>query len=255
MNGCRSAFGRQIAPGVHQVGLWRLRKGGYSRSYLFEDDEDGTLTLVDTGWDDDAGAILRYLDDIGRSPAEISHIAMTHYHRSHLGGLARLARISGAEVSSHASEAPVIEGTRRAHPVALLPLRPLPLIPFRIISWTPLYKHVPWHVKRFLQEGDEVGPLTVVHTPGHTAGHLAFRYRESVLVVGDAVATWPLRLSAGWPGFNRDDTEYRRSLVKLVRGRPDVVGPGHGDAIVENTAAQLDTLIRGRKFKDARAKE
>jgi len=255
VNGCRSAFGRQIAPGVHQVGLWRLRKGGYSRSYLFEDHEDGTLTLVDTGWDDDAGAILRYLDDIGRSPAEISHIAMTHYHRSHLGGLARLARISGAEVSSHASEAPVIEGNRRAHPVALLPLRPYRLIPFRIISWTPLYKHAPWPVKRFLQEGDEVGPLTVVHTPGHTAGHLAFRYGKSVLVVGDAVATWPRRLSAGWPGFNRDDAEYRRSLVKLVHSRPDVVGPGHGDAIVENTAAQLDTLIRGRKFKDARAKE
>ena len=250
-------FGRQIAPGVHQVGPWRqgMRKGGYSRSYLFDDDKDGTLTLVDTGWDDDAGTILRYLDDIGRAPAEISHIAMTHYHRSHLGGLARLAQISGAEVSSYESEAPVIEGVRRAHPIALLPLRPFRLIPFRIISWTPLYKHEPWHVNRFLVGGDRVGPLEVLHTPGHTAGHLGFRYGESVLVVGDAVATWPLRLSAGWPGFNLDDDEYRRSLVKLVRMKPAVVGPGHGDAIVENTAAQLDPLIRGRKFKDARATE
>ena len=43
--------------------------------------------------------------------------------------------------------------------------------------------------------------------------------------------------------------------MKLVRSRPGVVGPGHGDAIVESTAAQLDTLIRGRRFKDARARE
>jgi glyoxylase-like metal-dependent hydrolase (beta-lactamase superfamily II) len=249
-------FGRQIAPGVHQVGPWRqgLRKGGYSRSYLFEDEKDGTLTLVDTGWDDDAGAILRYLDDIGRSPAELSHIVMTHYHRSHLGGLARLARMSHAEVCSHKSEAPVIEGKQRARPIALWPPFPIRLILFRIISHTPLYKHVPYGVRRHLDGGDRVGPLDVLATPGHTPGHLAFRYRESVLVVGDAVATWPLRLSAGWPGFNIDNDEYRVSLVKLVRLEPDVVGPGHGDAIVDGKAAQLDTLIRGRKFKDARAK-
>jgi glyoxylase-like metal-dependent hydrolase (beta-lactamase superfamily II) len=254
VNGCSSMFGRELAPGAHQIGPTRraLRKGGFSRCYLFEDD-DGTLTLVDTGWDDDAGVILRYLDDIGRSPTEIAYIAMTHYHRSHLGGLAELVKYSGAEVSSHETEAPVIDGRRRAHPIALWPLRPFRLIPFRIISWLPIYKHVPCHVDRYLVEGARVGPLEVLHTPGHTPGHLAFRYRDSVIVAGDAVATWP-RFSAGWPGFNLDDDEYRVSLVRLVGYEPDVVCPGHGDAIVEGTAARLQTLVRGRKFKGARAK-
>jgi glyoxylase-like metal-dependent hydrolase (beta-lactamase superfamily II) len=150
------------------------------------------------------------------------------------------------------AEVPVIEGRRRAHPVRLLPLLPLRLIPFRIVSWLPLYKHEPCAVTRHIDGGSRVGPLEVIATPGHTPGHLAFRYRDSVLVVGDAVATWPM-FAAGWPGFNLDNAEYRRSLVKLVRLAPDVVCPGHGDAVVEDTAARLRTLIRGRKFRAARA--
>lgn len=247
-------FGCELAPGAHQIGPTRgaLRKGGYSRCYLFEGD-DGTLTLVDTGWDGDAAGILRYLDDIGRSPAEIAFIALTHYHRSHLGGLARLAQLSGATVACHASEAAVIEGKRRAHPIQLLPLRPFRLIMFRIVSWTPLYKHAAWTVTRHLEEGDRIGPLTVYHTPGHTPGHLAFHYKSSVLAVGDAVATWP-RFAAGWPGFNLDEPEYRRQLVRLVRMAPDVVCTGHGDAIVENAAERIRSLVGGRKFRAANAR-
>jgi glyoxylase-like metal-dependent hydrolase (beta-lactamase superfamily II) len=246
-------FGAQIAPGAHMIGPARraLRKGGYSRCYLFEDD-DGSLTLVDTGWDGDAGFILRYLDDIGRSPGEIATIALTHSHRSHLGGLATVAELSRARVRAHVAEAPIIEGRKKSHPIRLWPPFPLRLIPFRIISWLPIFKHKPWAVDPdHLVEGSVVGPLTVLHTPGHTPGHLVFRYNGSVLVVGDAVATWPT-FGPGWPGFNRDEREYRRSLFRVAKSRPGVVGPGHGDAITEQTADRLDTLVRGRKFRKVR---
>ena len=53
-----------------------MGKGGYSRSYLFEGDGD-ELSLVDTGWDEDASGILRYLDDIGRSPKR-DHVDPAH---------------------------------------------------------------------------------------------------------------------------------------------------------------------------------
>src|SRR3954469_16575000 len=117
----------EIAPGVHRIGPSRhgYTKGGYSQAYLFDDGE--SLTLVDTGWDDDAHVILQYLWSIGRTPNELTDIALTHAHRSHLGGVAMLRRLSGASVHAHAWEADIIEGGRSAQPVPLLPVFPLKL--------------------------------------------------------------------------------------------------------------------------------
>jgi glyoxylase-like metal-dependent hydrolase (beta-lactamase superfamily II) len=243
LTGGDSRYGREIAPGVHIIGPIRraLPKGGYSKCYLFEGKGD-SLTLVDTGWDADARLILGYLDDIGRSPEQITDIALTHAHRSHLGGVARLKELSHATVSCHANEAPIVSGARRAIPIALWPPRPVRLIPFRIISWLPIMKHVPCTVDRTIPDGEPVGPLKIIPTPGHTSGHLVFSYRDSVYAVGDAVATWPY-FGAGWPGFNVDDAQYQDSLRGLIALRPRVVCPGHGEAIVEDTAARLDTLL------------
>ena len=145
-----SSIGAEIAPGVHFVGVRRrgLTNGGYSRVYVFE--HGNYLTVVDTGWDEDAHLVFSYLASIGRSPADIRHIAITHAHRSHLGGLATLARVSGAEVACHASEAPIVEGKLKAHPIKLWPPAPVQLIPFRIISWLPILEHVPCKVDRLL---------------------------------------------------------------------------------------------------------
>src|SRR5918999_236779 len=252
----QSMFGRELASGAHQIGPTRRAafQGGFSRCYLFEGN-NGRLTLVDTGWDAKATTILRYLDDIGRSPAQIEHIVLTHSHRSHLGGLAHLVELSGAKVSSHLAEAPVIEGRRKAHPIRLWPPYPPVLYMFRIASHLPILAHVPCEVDKRnpLVEGSVIGPLTVLHTPGHTPGHLAFQYRNTLLVVGDAVATWPY-FGAGWPGFNLDEDLYRRSLLRLVDRAPDVVCPGHGDAIVEDAARRVRRLVRGRKFRRLRAR-
>jgi glyoxylase-like metal-dependent hydrolase (beta-lactamase superfamily II) len=254
MSGAASApddrYGHEIAPGVHIIGPSKraTTKGGYSRAYLFEDGKD--LTLVDTGWDEDANTIVRYLDSIGRSPTQIKQIGITHAHRSHLGGMATLHALTGAEVRCHAAEAPIVEGRERARPVRFWPLLPLRLIPFRIGARFDIPKHQPCKVALpYLVHGDTLGPLTVVHTPGHTDGHLVFHHRDSsIFAVGDAVATWP-KFGPGWPGFNQHETEYRTSFLKLVALGPEVVGPGHGDEIVVNTLSRLDAVTRGRKFE------
>ncbi len=245
MSDRESSFGEEIARGAHTIGpvTRGAAKGGYSRCYLFEQGDD--LTLVDTGWDDDANMILKYLASIGRSPAQIRHIALTHAHRSHLGGLATLAGLSRAQVCCHFTEAPIVERRTIAHPIRLWPPRPLVLMPFRIASWLPVEPHTPWPVDRDdLVDGSTVGPLTVVHTPGHTPGHLAFLYGD-VLVAGDAIATWP-KFGPGWPGFNMDEARYQESLRRLISLKPRVVGPGHGEPIVDDAAREIRTLTRPR---------
>lgn len=224
----------EIAPGVHSIGQ---KRGGRVHAFLFEHGEE--LTLVDTLFDDDAHVVCDYLRGIGRQPADVRNIVLTHAHRSHLGGLATLKRLTGATVHAHEWEADIIGGERQAQAGSLLPLRPLGLIPFRLGLRFGRPKHVPCPVDRTVAEGDRVGPLSVLHVPGHTPGHLALYSAEKrVLVAGDAIATWP-SFGPGWPGFQLNEAEHRQSLQRLAALEPAVLGVGHGDPIATAAAERV----------------
>lgn len=247
----------KLSDHVHGIGPVSrgFTQGGWAQAYLVIGD-DRELTLVDTLWDDDAHLILHYLNAIGYAPSDIAHIALTHGHRSHLGGVAQLQKLSGAAVHAHEDEADIIAGRRRAHPVSLWPPFPLPLIPFRILSWVGRPKHQPCEVTQLLNssEGQSVGPLTVIPAPGHTSGHVAFAHEaDQVLITGDAVATWP-KFGAGWPGFNMDDEQYQRSLDDLLSRAARVIGTGHGDAIKSADSAQMTAKLRTLSSPSARAR-
>ena len=56
----------------------------------------------------------------------------------------------------------------------------------------PLYANIPWdkmpEADRLLEEGDTIGPFTVLHVPGHTAGSIALWDKEAkVLFSGDTL--------------------------------------------------------------------
>jgi glyoxylase-like metal-dependent hydrolase (beta-lactamase superfamily II) len=159
----------ELAPGVHSLGH---AKGGHVHAFLL--DHAGELTLVDTLFEGDGRLVLAELDRLGRPHSDLKRIALTHAHRSHLGGLAALKRASGAKVYAHAWEADIIEGERRAQPVSLLPRQSLRLIPFQLGLRYGFPKHTPCPIDEGLEDGDELGPLRVLHTPGHSPGSLAF---------------------------------------------------------------------------------
>lgn len=236
--------GIEIADGVHAIGSSPRGQfnGGHSRAYVFENDHG--LTLVDTLWEDDAYLILQYLWSIGRTPRDITDIVMTHSHRSHLGGLKTLKELSGATVHSHALEAPIIEGAASAAKIPLWPLRPPQLIGFRVASQLGLFPHARCKVDDpTLVDGSTIDSLTVMHLPGHTPGNIGLSWDgDRVLAVADTIMTWP-SFSAGWPGFNTDELEFRRSLERVVRCAPEVVCVGHGDPIWENAAEAIETLL------------
>jgi glyoxylase-like metal-dependent hydrolase (beta-lactamase superfamily II) len=239
--------GGKIVPRVHVLGPSRhgATQGGYSRAYLFED--GAHLTLVDTLWSDDAHVILQYLWKIGRRPEEITDIVITHAHRSHLGGLATMKLLSPrAEIHSHADEALIIEGRASATKIPLRPLQPWQLMGFRIASQLGLQPHVRCKVDDdTLVEKSKVGSLEVMHLPGHTSGNLALWWEDgAVIAAADTIMTWP-SFSAGWPGFNRDETEFARSLERVVARKPKVVCTGHGNPICgPGTEESIATLVR-----------
>jgi glyoxylase-like metal-dependent hydrolase (beta-lactamase superfamily II) len=233
----------EIAPGVHSLGQWR---GGRVHAFLLEAGRE--LTLIDTLFDHDAGRVLSIMRRLGYSPKDLRHIVLTHGHRSHLGGLAALKRLSGATVYAHPWEADIIAGERRAQPVTLRPTRPLR-------TWWRIYHlqlgiqlglnpHRPCSIDRPMADGDAVGPLQVIYAPGHSPGHMAFYWPEKrVLFAGDAVATWPT-LAPGWPAFNLNVTQHRVTLRRLAGFEAEQVAVGHGEPLRTHAAEQIHRLAQ-----------
>ncbi len=235
----------EIAPGVFSM---YQSKGGHVHAFLLDDGTE--LTLIDTLFDTDARQILDRIEAIGRSAENLKHIVLTHAHRSHLGGLAALKGLTGAVVYSHAWESDIVAGERAAQPITLVPMRPIR------IYWRVYYlqlgaalgrgKHPPCPVDATLEDGDTVGPIRVLHTPGHTPGHLAFWWPERrVLFAGDAIATYPV-FEPGWPAFTLNPTQHRVSLRRMADLDAEVLAVGHGDPITAGAAQRVRSLVGSR---------
>jgi glyoxylase-like metal-dependent hydrolase (beta-lactamase superfamily II) len=128
--------------------------------------------------------------------------------------------------------------------VPLFPRRPLAAYPLQFGLALGLMPHVPCEVDKFLAHGDRLGPLQVIHTPGHSPGHLALLWQEkSVLFAGDTLATWPY-LSLGWPGLNLNAKQHLRTLHDLVDLDVSIIAVGHGEPAIDEQTEVLRRLIR-----------
>jgi glyoxylase-like metal-dependent hydrolase (beta-lactamase superfamily II) len=218
-------------------------KGGHVRAFLLE--TNGELTLVDTLFENDARGVLDAIGKLGRSSRDLKRIVLTHAHRSHLGGLAALKRETGATVLAHEWEADVVSGDRPAQPVGLKPRAPLRTYPFQVGIFLNRPKHRPCPIDESVGDGDAVGPLRVLHAPGHSPGHLAFLWPERrLLIAGDAIATWP-RFEAGWPAFTLNPEQHMESIRRLAELEAAIVGVGHGDPITTGAADRVHSLAAG----------
>jgi hydroxyacylglutathione hydrolase len=92
----------------------------------------------------------------------------------------------------------------------------------------------PHPVARALNEGDEVAGFTVLESPGHSAGQVAY-WRESdrVLILGDVLNN--MHVMTGVPGlheppeiFTPDPVRNRESARRLAALEPALVCFGHG---------------------------
>jgi glyoxylase-like metal-dependent hydrolase (beta-lactamase superfamily II) len=92
----------------------------------------------------------------------------------------------------------------------------------------------PHPVARALVEGDEVAGFTVLESPGHSRGHLAYwRASDGVLILGDVLNNVNVR--TGVPGlheppaiFTPDPARNRASARRLAALRPRLTCFGHG---------------------------
>ncbi|MBI4675326.1 MAG: MBL fold metallo-hydrolase [Chloroflexi bacterium] len=202
------------------------------------------LLLIDTLFDADAQIILDQIQKLGKRIGDLKHILLTHGHRAHLGGLETLKRLSGATIYAHAWEADIIAGDRSQQGVSLRPMKGAQVLPILWIGslLAPFAQHKPCPVDQLIDEGAQIGPLRVLHTPGHTPGHLAFYAPEQrALFTGDAFVTWPL-VCPGWPNAMLNTKQTWASLRRMAELDVQAIGVGHGAPVRENGTAVLRQL-------------
>jgi glyoxylase-like metal-dependent hydrolase (beta-lactamase superfamily II) len=191
-------------PGLHQIVLPTPWDVGPVQIYLIEGDP---LTLVDTGVRTPASraCLESALAALGRRLDEVQRIVLTHYHGDHLGQAETIrAAGRGLEVLVHADDAAMcedfsaekdenIEGTEalfREYGVDEDLLRRQTAVRRKWIQEDPLCDATP--VDRRLHDGDRIPcqdfELEVIHSPGHTAGHiLLYEERSGTLLTGDHI--------------------------------------------------------------------
>jgi glyoxylase-like metal-dependent hydrolase (beta-lactamase superfamily II) len=87
-----------------------------------------------------------------------------------------------------------------------------------------------------------------VATPGHTANHLAYAFKESdLLFSGDHVMAWSTSIVAPPDGAMSD---YMDSLAKLARRSEPIYLPGHG-GLVREAPRFVQKLIGHREGREA----
>lgn len=188
----------------------RLTSTRGSYAYWVPGDEP---VLVDTSLPGRAEAMMQELD---RWSAVVRHIVITHYDVDHIGNLAVLAERLGAEVWLPEGDVPyIVEG------------RPRPGIKRLVGALMRTPAPARYHVVR---DGDQIGPVTAVASPGHTPGHLAYRASDA-LMVGDALRTTAdgFRPSPAILSWNR--AVESKSRQSLLRGYAGWVLPAHGEPL------------------------
>ena len=189
------------------------------------------VAIIDPG-PDDAAHVAALLDAVRGET--VTHIFVTHTHRDHSPAAAKIKVATGAKVFAqgpHRLARPLHTGEmRRLDASADLDFRPdTALADGKTVSgngWT----------------------LDAVTTPGHTANHMAFAFKEAnLLFAGDHVMAWSTTIVAPPDGAM---TDYMASLQKLVRRSEPLYLPGHG-APVRDAPRYVQYLIRHRQAREA----
>jgi glyoxylase-like metal-dependent hydrolase (beta-lactamase superfamily II) len=234
-----SGDAREVVPGVYTISQ---RKGGRIHAFLLDD--AGALTLVDSLYDTDGALVVGAIERMGKKITDLKHIVLTHAHRSHIGGVAALKKLSGAKLWAHEWESDIIAGERKSQTTTYVPKWPWRVYPIQLGLQLGVDGHAPCEVDAFAREGDSIGPLQIIHAPGHSPGHLAMYWKQrSAVFAGDALATWPA-LSLGWPGLTLNGKQNLRSLHKIEDLRADVIAVGHGEPATGDQIDNLRHLIR-----------
>ncbi len=188
--------------------------------------------LIDSGFGSDIAATEVMLQEVGVPPQSLTLIANTHYHCDHVGGNHALQQRYNLSVAAHRWDMAMVNQRDREACSAEWLNQPIES----------------YQVNIPLSDGDEIDAgdvkLQVIHTPGHTLGHLAYyEPHAQILICGDTFH----RDDVAWLNVFREGAgviqRMQDTLDRLARLPLRYAFSGHGPAM-DNPIASLDAARR-----------
>jgi metallo-beta-lactamase class B len=187
--------------------------------------------LIDTGLDETVPMIAANVEKLGFKTADIKVMLSSHAHYDHVGGHARMQKLTGATVMAVGEDAASLASGKDTSAL-------------QAQGWTPV------KVGRVLRDGDTVtqGDLTLTAhlTPGHTKGCTAWTTtvtadgrRYTVLFVGGTSVNGGVKL-VGNTIHPQIAEDYARTFRVLKELKPDIFLAQHPSMFdMEGKAARL----------------
>jgi glyoxylase-like metal-dependent hydrolase (beta-lactamase superfamily II) len=180
------------------------------------------VILVDTGASDaDADIIMDAITDMGHKHSDLKLCILTHRHGDHTGGMKKLKKTLKFEVMAHELDMPAIR------------------------------QSTGYDVEHVVKGGESLPDrdgIHVIHTPGHTAGHISLHLPEiKTMIAGDAILSAGEHLVVSPTFLCSDPDAAAESVRRLLAMNLDLerLLVGHGDDIYVGAKANMGRIFAG----------
>ena len=214
--------------------------GSFINSYALLN-ADSSVTLVDCGLEGSYKKLIKDLARIGKHPKDVVKIVLTHAHDDHVGGAAMMIKECDVKnVMMHKEDAYL-------PPTGMTPSRDDSRLSGKLMKILPDRGYEPFEVTKQLMDGeiiDTAGGLKVIHTPGHTDGHISLLHLESeTLITGDSIFNMTSRMTWALSGFCVNYKQSQETARKFLDLDFKNACFTHGPEIIDSGKQRIEQFL------------
>jgi glyoxylase-like metal-dependent hydrolase (beta-lactamase superfamily II) len=244
----------EIVPKVHSIdGLDHPIPSVGMVPYLIEE-KPGDLTLIDTCFTCSIPKFETYVAEAGFDIKDIKRIVLTHLHPDHVEAANEIKRKTGGKIYSHWIEAAYLshELEYNGPPDKEAFEHILKKMGTNIDKVAKKFGNInvgPIIVDGLLNDGDTIGnTLQVIHTPGHTPGHISLYDKEHrILMGGDILFNSILNIDGLFVPPSTVTKDWDTSIIsarRLSNLKVEKLLLAHqSNPILENTSEMIEKAV------------
>ncbi|WCM62652.1 MBL fold metallo-hydrolase [Paenibacillus polymyxa] len=213
-------------------------------------DEDG-LTLIDTGMLGQLEPLRKAISDVGEDISRLKRIILTHQDIDHIGNVhALLDLLPNTALLAHKDDVPYMTGERPFVKLTSERIKQMDIV-FRQQAEDMIRRLPDLRFAHILDDGEHLpygGGIQIIHTPGHTPGHISLYVpAQKLLLAVDELRVVEGELVGPAESATPDMPLALKSLDKLTVLDVEKVLCYHGGYYDQNVQARLQTLCQERE--------